>query len=583
MVSGLAIEGMKVTTIKQDRLQKLESQHNESDTLKAVSWVIDSTTTSHGKQCCNALSCHPNDPSSMCHTKTMLSYKALLLGHALEKARIHNDVKPPRQLNSVSLPMLRERGCCPQVQCIASKHGQALTIEAFHGMLRTIALEAPHLKLQVTRQDYCIPLEQLSSPLVANLSSNSYGTELSANCVSYPLLVRTTDSLPTSAAKHGCQAHNSILITGGLGGLGLLIVEWAKVGKRASRLLALGRSGRCDLAGWRSVMGWMDHSTEAIAQGCDTSAQADVVGMGCGRPSVVVHSGGVLQDAKLSNQESRQLRKVMAPKVVGIDLLARYAGVGEADMTLVFSSVTSFMGTIGQTNYAMANAMLDAWADNAKMVGVPARSIQWGAWGGVGMAAGNKMVLASLQGRGLSIVEPIAGLMALRSAWFANAKPRLPGILLATPLNGSKLQRIPDTKSLASIFLDLFAESKATKNNVKPTESLSSNRTESHAMQVGFKPNSNGIANQAGNLTPFASLRDVRADIKELIGGILGEMVDESTPLMEAGLDSLGIVELKNEIESKFDLQVPATLALDYPTVADLATLVHGMMSVTRD
>eukprot|EP00951_Prasinocladus_malaysianus_P042565 scaffold518020_cov48-Prasinocladus_malaysianus.AAC.1 len=86
-------------------------------------------------------------------------------------------------------------------------------------------------------------------------------------------------------------------------------------------------------------------------------------------------------------------------------------------MTLVFSSVTSFMGTVGQTNYAMANAMLDAWADHAKAAGVPSQSIQWGAWGGVGMAAGNKLVQKQFALRGLGVVHPGRGLLALGLAW----------------------------------------------------------------------------------------------------------------------------------------------------------------------
>ena len=43
---------------------------------------------------------------------------------------------------------------------------------------------------------------------------------------------------------------------------------------------------------------------------------------------------------------------------------------------------------------------------------------------------------------------------------------------------------------------------------------------------------------------------------------------------MQAGLDSLGAVELRNAIASKFSISVPATLAFDYPTPAALAEFV---------
>lgn len=45
-------------------------------------------------------------------------------------------------------------------------------------------------------------------------------------------------------------------------------------------------------------------------------------------------------------------------------------------------------------------------------------------------------------------------------------------------------------------------------------------------------------------------------------------------PLMEAGLDSIGAVELRNAVNTKFGIELPATATFDYPSADALARFV---------
>lgn len=55
------------------------------------------------------------------------------------------------------------------------------------------------------------------------------------------------------------------------------------------------------------------------------------------------------------------------------------------------------------------------------------------------------------------------------------------------------------------------------------------------------------------------------------MSGLLGTDISKDEPLMEAGLDSIGAVELRNSVATKFGVELPATVTFDHPSVAALA------------
>jgi hypothetical protein len=59
------------------------------------------------------------------------------------------------------------------------------------------------------------------------------------------------------------------------------------------------------------------------------------------------------------------------------------------------------------------------------------------------------------------------------------------------------------------------------------------------------------------------------------MGVMGGEPPAADAPLMSAGLDSLGAVELRNSLESSLQLQLPTTLTFDYPTIEALTAYLE--------
>ena len=66
------------------------------------------------------------------------------------------------------------------------------------------------------------------------------------------------------------------------------------------------------------------------------------------------------------------------------------------------------------------------------------------------------------------------------------------------------------------------------------------------------------------------------------VEGILGAAVPLSQPFMEAGLDSLGAVDLRNALGARFGVELPATATFDHPTVAAMAAHVGAALGGAR-
>lgn len=97
----------------------------------------------------------------------------------------------------------------------------------------------------------------------------------------------------------------------------------------------------------------------------------------------------VLKDNIFANQDAEKFAEVMAPKAVAtkhFDELSRVL-CPELQYFVVFSSVSCGRGNAGQSNYGMANSVMERIMEDRHCLGLPAKAIQWGAVGEVGLVA----------------------------------------------------------------------------------------------------------------------------------------------------------------------------------------------------
>jgi acyl carrier protein/aryl carrier-like protein len=76
-------------------------------------------------------------------------------------------------------------------------------------------------------------------------------------------------------------------------------------------------------------------------------------------------------------------------------------------------------------------------------------------------------------------------------------------------------------------------------------------------------------------LKPVPSLSEITATVSNCTAKILGAEPAIDVLLMSAGLDSLGVPQLQKELAAAFDdIDIPASLAIDYPTIESMAAYI---------
>ncbi|MBX9253647.1 SDR family NAD(P)-dependent oxidoreductase [Desmonostoc muscorum CCALA 125] len=96
----------------------------------------------------------------------------------------------------------------------------------------------------------------------------------------------------------------------------------------------------------------------------------------------IIHGAGNLADKLIENKTEEDFEKVYAAKVQGLENLLNCVNPNELQHLVLFSSVTGFYGNIGQSDYAIANEILNKSAHIFKQQYPSCHvvAINWGAW-----------------------------------------------------------------------------------------------------------------------------------------------------------------------------------------------------------
>lgn len=187
-------------------------------------------------------------------------------------------------------------------------------------------------------------------------------------------LVRAAASAgATPPADTAWRPSGTVLVTGGTGALGRDVARWL-AGDGAGHLVLAGRRatsapGVDELVAELSALG--ARVTLADCDAADRTALAELLAtVPDDAPlTAVMHVAGVVDDDPVDALTPERLERVFASKVTAVNNLHELTEHLDLTAFVMFSAFGGTFGSVGQANYAAANAYLDAFARHRRARG----------------------------------------------------------------------------------------------------------------------------------------------------------------------------------------------------------------------
>lgn len=272
------------------------------------------------------------------------------------------------------------------------------------GLSKTVSKEMSSLRARCIDVDYGTNIDTIVA------ASFSEDIQVQAALRNDTLFVQELQFVKSSDFEHShFELHNEgiYIITGGTGGLGLETAlflaakqniqiallnrtkmpsrwEWDSIeagGENAKLCHQIKMLRKIEAAGSRVSC----HSID-VANEKDMEALLDELRIAHGCVRGIIHAAGVAGEGLILHKDIDKFEHVLATKVYGTLVLDYLTRNDPLDFFVLYSSVNSVFAEAGQSDYASANAFLDAYAASRSKRGMHTLAINWPAWSETGMA-----------------------------------------------------------------------------------------------------------------------------------------------------------------------------------------------------
>ncbi|KYN28029.1 Fatty acid synthase [Trachymyrmex cornetzi] len=194
--------------------------------------------------------------------------------------------------------------------------------------------------------------------------------------------------------RYYCLRDRSYIILGGLGGFGLELTDWL-IFRGAKNIILVSRNGIKNGYQCMKVRLWKSYGVKVtIIKNIDVADLKDCEYLlrtveKKAPVDAIFNLGVVLKDGAFKNQTAETFAESFQSKARATQMLDKLSRKICPNLRhfVVFSSVSCGRGNAGQTNYGMANSIMERICEKRAGEGLPGLAIQWGAVGDVGLVA----------------------------------------------------------------------------------------------------------------------------------------------------------------------------------------------------
>jgi FkbH-like protein len=412
---------------------------------------------------------------------------------------------------------------------------------ALSGFVKTIRLENPKLNYKMVALSH---LGQVTDTVLTEFQA-SEGVEIRyGESQRWVKRLQEFDQATAATTTTLLKENGVYLITGGTGGLGFIFAEYLTKQVQA-KLVLTGRSALSEKQAAKIQL-LNSLGAEAIYLQADVSKRDEVATLIAQAKARfheingIIHSAGIIKDALVTKKTSNEMAAVLAPKVDGTVWLDELTQNEQLDFLVLFSSAAAVTGNVGQCDYAYANSFMDnfaVWREelraNNKRAG-KTLSINWPLWQSGGMQVDEQTLKWLTNTMGIQALATETGLEAFSQGL---------------------------TWKEISQFMVLSGHRQKIKKGL--------------GLEEIAVPSTTVVSKVAAEKDQL--LEQVQKDLLTMAGAILklgAQDIKVTDEISQYGFDSIILMELTNQINEKYRLEVTPTILIEHTSIAAFSEIL---------